>query len=127
MTALQGRPRLVRLYGEERINEKQVLKIGFVEECYERCLKYGSGSVPHASLSNISSISLPPDLPKREDYLIPNTGPILAESEDEEEDTSEDLKPYPKNYKLEDIPQRAVLRCSPLVCVNQDIVSNSSL
>lgn len=34
-----------------------------------------------------------------------------------------DVKPYPADIDFESIPRMAVLRPSPLVCVNQDIVS----
>lgn len=34
-----------------------------------------------------------------------------------------DLEPYPVDISLEDIPKLCIFRPSPLICINQDIVS----
>lgn len=86
----------------------------------------------------------PPTIPSREAHAIPNTGhharrrasqasaepPVISDLAD---DTSSevgrgyasrlpDLEPFPVDIPLSEIPNRAVQRCSPLTCVNQDIV-----
>lgn len=87
----------------------------------------------------------PPTLPPREAHAIPNTGlrirrlaseatkepPVISDLADDSTNELEkgyisrlpDLEPFPVDIPLAEIPNRAVQRCSPLTCVNQDIVS----
>lgn len=87
----------------------------------------------------------PPTLPPREAHAIPNTGlqirrlasgaviepPVISDLADDSTKESEkgyisrlpDLEPFTVDTPLSEIPNRAVQRCSPLTCVNQDIVS----
>lgn len=62
-------------------------------------------------------------------------GEDWAQSDDEREEAAlvgprvgdlEDVHPYPVDVDFGSIPRMAVLRPSPLVCVNQDIVSHPS-
>jgi hypothetical protein len=87
----------------------------------------------------------PPPIPSRETHVIPNTSlrarrlaaqsaedvPVISDLADDagSSPTSRlpDLEPFPVDIPLGDIPNRAVQRCSPLVCVNQDIVSPLAL
>lgn len=87
----------------------------------------------------------PPTLSPREAHAIPNTGlrirrlasgtaeepPVISDLTDDSPNELEtgymsrlpDLEPFPVDIPLSEIPNRAVQRCSPLTCVNQDIVS----
>ena len=58
---------------------------------------------------------------------------ILAKSKEEQVvekpeiiDGVETLRPLPYDVELEEIPSLAIRRCSPLICVNDDIVSGLS-
>ncbi|KAJ9125675.1 hypothetical protein QFC22_000637 [Naganishia vaughanmartiniae] len=86
----------------------------------------------------------PPQLAPREAYVIPGTSshalasasgandpPVIDDDQDPTQASTytnsqyprlPDLEPFPEDIRFEDIPNRAVQRCSPLVCVNQDII-----
>jgi hypothetical protein len=97
----------------------------------------------------------PPQLAPRKSYVIPGTSshvrqnassttdpPVIDDDHDRDHGHDRkgspspaymnsqyprlpDLLPFPEDISFEDIPNRAVQRCSPLVCVNQDIVCAS--
>ena len=127
ITALKGRPRLEKVLGERWLDEKQVLSIEFVKDAFNTCLRYGSTAMSSSSIQVIGPIT--PTLPPRSKYLVAHTGPSsFDESAVDrvlEGDYPPDLEPPPEDIPLESIPKSATERCSPLICCNQDVVSNT--
>jgi len=105
-----------------------VLSAEFVYDTYTRALEASTkGTIPH--------------LPDIKDYLVlpVKDGPqLLSDTSDEEdidtprkrrrieqglEKSLPDLEMWDEDIELEDVPRLCIERPSPLVCVNQDLVS----
>ncbi len=140
VTVLKGRPRLEAVLGKPWVDRKHILSVQMVKDCYDNCLKYGEtfpistsngngvgGITSYTSAGSSKEIYIPPPAFRpRSIYLIKGTGPPTPEKQGEDleqEEREDDLKPFGEDIAFEEIPKRAVMRCSPLVCVNQDIVS----
>ncbi|GHJ85213.1 hypothetical protein NliqN6_1615 [Naganishia liquefaciens] len=149
VTALRGRARLVKVLGSaQMVDERWIVGMEWLTRAYEEVVAYGearqrAGSVgrdvPESSLQpavNLPPLQRtyvpPPHVPAREAYMIPNTGayvrhppaepPVVSDAQDAVHQDPRDLAPFPVGIELRDIPNRAVQRCSPLKCVNQDII-----
>lgn len=129
ITALKGRPRLERLVGARWVDEKDILAPEFISKTFEACRRHGatfptSGS--HSSVIDLGESNVyitPPKLPSRDRYRVPGTGPTATRPQSPEAPSDwPDIQPFPDDIPLEDIPSLAIMRCSPLVCVNQDII-----
>ena len=87
-----------------------------------------------------------PNLPNIEDYLVLPVNKaetrILTDSSEDEQSSDRpakrrrtdhraghlpDMEPFEEDVQLEDIPRYCVERASPLVCVNQDLVSLTAI
>ena len=86
-----------------------------------------------------------PHLPNIGDYLVLPVNQvatrILTDSSEDEQSGDRpakrrktdraghlpDMEPFEEDVQLEDIPRYCVERASPLVCVNQDLVSSSAI
>lgn len=150
ITALRGRPRLIKVLGSAAlIDTRWIVSLSWIKSAYEAAVAYrdalaregltGDEEEDHASRpsSGVSPAQRPyvppPRVPPREEHAILGTGadvrglkmevPVISDAQDEEDENPADLKPFPVDIELRDIPNRAVQRCSPLICVNQDIVS----
>lgn len=151
VTALRGRPRLIKVLGSAAlVDSRWILSLAWVKSAYQAAVAYAEalaekgltgweedeeGSRPAAGLAPIvRAYVAQPSVPAREEFAIPGTGvqvrnppeevPVISDAQDEEtEHPTGDLEPFPVDIDLRDIPNRAVQRCSPLTCVNQDIVS----
>ena len=108
-------------------------KAGFKRDGDEEASEVSKPALNHAPIQRPYIPA--PLVPSREAYAIPSTGtavrnppaepPVISDAEDAAATTTDprDLAPFPADIDLRDIPNRAVQRCSPLTCVNQDIVS----
>jgi DNA polymerase mu len=150
VTALRGRPRLIKVLGSSAlIDSGWIVSLSWIKSAYDAAVTYrdtlakegltGDEEEDHASKpsSGVPPVQRPyvppPTVPSREEFAIPGTGadvrglkpevPVISDAQDEEEENPADLKPFPMDIDLRDIANRAVQRCSPLICVNQDIVS----
>ena len=128
ITAIRGRPRLVRALGAAVLDYRanSILGIEFVDDTYEECLRT---SVDNPDGSKV------PHLPSRRKYRVispippspESQEPSLADGRKRKREASEegDMDMLLEDVKLADIPKWCVLRACPLVCVNQDIASLS--
>jgi len=131
VTALRGRPRLAKSIGTQWIRKVRLLSVDYIYDTFQRCMEAAN------SRSEEPPRLLPPD-----EYTIrlqPETlkHPIMIESDEEDravkriklgpssdgaDDELPDMEPFPEDVQFEDIPKLCVLRPSPLICVNQDII-----
>ncbi|WVR06905.1 hypothetical protein IAU60_003941 [Kwoniella sp. DSM 27419] len=150
ISAIRGRPRLIRSLGKEWVDALPILAPEFITDCYTLALQYAATTLP--------DLHHPPTLPPRTKYLVskgapfimPYVGsrsPVFIDSSDDEAerkpakrlrldqdgidgldikpvmtDLDKDMELYTEDVKLEDIPTLCVQRASPLVCPNQELV-----
>ncbi|ODN80607.1 hypothetical protein L202_02797 [Cryptococcus amylolentus CBS 6039] len=136
VTALKGRARLARSLDAHWLDSKPVLSVKYVYDAYETCLKAAtsqSPSSPRLPPRDKYCLAFKPQQPLTASYPIPEAldevqeppikrrrmerSPIYGESE-----SHDDMGLFDPDVRLEDIPASCVLRGSPLICVNQDIV-----
>ncbi|ORX35733.1 putative beta DNA polymerase [Kockovaella imperatae] len=128
LTALKGRPRLLKALGKEWIDAKPVLDIEFVYDTFQTCLDA-------ANKGN----KVKPVLPSLQKFII-KVGPTghhsptyfatsysrskkrRREEDDKGSDDPPDLTPLPEDVDFRTIPKYCVQRACPLLCINQDIV-----
>lgn len=153
VTVLRGRPRLLKVLGSAQlVDSRWIVGLEWVTRAYDAVVAYHDAldkaglkgdeeatevSKPALNHAPLQQPYIPPPLvPSREAYAIPSTGtavrnppaelPVISDAEDATTMDTRDLAPFPVDIDLRDIPNRAVQRCSPLTCVNQDIVSLST-
>ncbi len=124
VTTLKGRPRLEKVIGGKWLGLKQVVRVDYVKDCYDACLRYASTDT--SSWATMEFPLPPPILPPRSTYLVGSSGPSVLDNKPIDEPLPShppDLEPLAEDCALEDVPRSAIKRCSPLICPNQDIVS----
>lgn len=127
ITALKGRPRLERLVGAKWVDSKDFLAPDFISRTFEACRRHGAAfpsSGSHSSILDLGGFNVyitPPKLPPRDRYRIPGTGTSRRLSAEPDVEWP-DVQTLADGVRLEDIPSLAIMRRSPLSCVNQDII-----
>ncbi len=113
------------------------MAVDYIHDTFQRCLDAANEYADE-----------PPHLPPRENYVVgtgdpshKRSAPLDSDGEDSHSTHKHrkldfdavdgfaidpelpDMVPFPEDVRLQDIPPLCVERASPLVCVNQDIVS----
>ncbi|KAK4689277.1 hypothetical protein P7C73_g818, partial [Tremellales sp. Uapishka_1] len=139
VTALQGRPRIVRAVGQFIVDTIPILNVAYISDTFDICLATAN-----------SRSDEPPHLPPRENYLVGmgiGAKRPRASFEDDEDDDEEtlcyprkrrrretqdpgviddglpDMEIYPEDVKFREIDKLCILRGSPLICVNQELIN----
>ncbi|WVQ73950.1 hypothetical protein IAR50_003531 [Cryptococcus sp. DSM 104548] len=143
VTALKGKARLERSLDNHWIESKPILTVNYIYDTYQVCLEAATSQTPSTpSLpprdkyrlefkprQSVDLASCPkPDTHSQNGSQGPSSkrrrvegGPTATKLEGDRE-SEDDMMLFGPHVRLEDIPASCVLRGSPLICVNQDIV-----